>query len=62
MKKIHRSEWEMGCSASVREKEGEGGSGSFPEERVQSQPVFETSSQCETIVSFPEERRGVTRK
>ena len=60
--KIHRSDWEMGCSAAVREKEGEGTSGSFPEERVQPKPEFETISQCETNVPFPEERREVTRK
>ena len=57
-----RSEWEMGSSAAVREKEGEGTSRSFPEERVHSQPVFEKSSKCETVVPLPEERRGVTRK
>ena len=59
--KIHRAEREMGSSAAVREKEGGGTSGSFPEERVQPQPVFETTSECETIVPFPE-RGGVTRK
>ena len=57
-----RSEGEMGSSAAVREKEGEGTSRSFPEERVQPQPVFEKSSKCETIVCFPEEGRGVTRQ